>query len=203
LPAAGPPVGVEGPKLLNGEVVLIGAEIFLQVAVRSQIEDAGEVERLSQRLLVFYGIPDFEMVEVRAPVALNYMKRFTMGLPRIIEPAPIVESDSIHHQCVSVPMGYGITGPAFRIDFEIVRSPIEKESPVAMSITFRKQNHKFGSLDNLIWTFRDPYYSVGKTIRSRIVSGQISLVRRPLLLRCGEISRIDGQINTAVYDPNT
>src|SRR5579864_8793242 len=85
--------------------VVSRARDFAQLPVWAQLVIERSGPGLGQRLGVFHGDVEFQMIFVHAPEALSDVQLIAVRMAQAVQPGLVIESDRIHNECgVSVPM---------------------------------------------------------------------------------------------------
>src|SRR5579864_2058754 len=85
--------------------VVSRARDFAQLPVWPQLVIKRRGPGLGQRLGVFHGDVEFQMIFVHAPEALSDVQLIAVRMAQAVQPGLVIETDRIHNECgVSVPM---------------------------------------------------------------------------------------------------
>src|SRR5262245_16355151 len=128
-------------------VSFVLADTFNQIGVGEQCEWYGRAPGFRISLRIIESDPHLHPTEIDAAETFGHSKRIAVGMPRIVEPALVVEADSLGNEGVAFPFADGIAEPA-RISFWRERAAVGKNLPIVVELLIQNYENA-GRLDNL------------------------------------------------------
>ena len=137
-------VGRRADPVLEAVVTLV-ADGLKQVGIRHQLRAECHCPRAGIHLRIVERDFNFHVAEIPAPVAFSHAQRLRVGMTIAIQPRPVIESEALYHQRVSLPAPHRISHPA-RIRVGLQCTPVHENLTIG-EIFVQHQDQTWGLND--------------------------------------------------------